>query len=105
MKTDFVQFSNLPITPTKGTENSAGFDLCSVEDVSILSNSIKFIKVDIGFKIRRGYFGKIYTRSNLAVRCTEFGGDVIDADYGGPIVVLFFNFFGKVVEVGKGERF
>lgn len=102
MKIYLVKFSNLAITPTKGTNDSA---LYSVEDVSILSNSIKLIKRDIGFKIPQGYFGKIYARSSLAVRRTEIGGGVIDADYRGPIVVLFFNFSDKVVEVGKGERF
>ena len=51
MKIDFVKFSNLAITPTKGTKDSAGFDLYSVENVSISSNSIKLIKTDIGFKI------------------------------------------------------
>ena len=58
MKIDFVRFSNSAIVPTKGTEDSAGFDLCSVEDVTISSNSIKIIKTDIGLKILKGYFGK-----------------------------------------------
>ena len=93
------------ITPTKGTGDSAEFDLYSVEDVSILSNSIKLIKTGIGFKIPRGYFRRVFARSSLAVRCTEIGGGVIDADSRGPIVVLFFNFFDKVIEVGKGEGF
>ena len=53
----------------------------------------------------RGYFGKNYAGSSFAVRCTEIGGGVIDADYGEPIVVLFFNLSDKVEEVGKGERF
>ena len=61
--------------------------------------------MDIGFKIPRGYFGKIYARSSLTVRCIEIDGGVIDADYRGPIVAFFFNFSNKVVEVRKGERF
>ena len=105
MKIYLVKFSNLAITPTEGTDDSAGFDLFSVEDVSISSNSIIHIKTDISFKIPQGYFGKIYDRSSLAVRRTEIGGRVIDADCRGPIVVIFFNFSDKVVEVGKGERF
>ena len=95
----------MAITPTKRTEDSAGFDPYSVEDVPILSNYIKLIKTDIGFKIPRGDFGKIYARSSLAVRCNEIGRGIIDANYRGPIVVLFFDFSDKVVEVGKGKRF
>ena len=103
MKIHFAKFSGLVITPTKGTEDSTGFDLYSVENVSTLSNSIKLIKTDIGFKISRGYFRKVFTRSSLVVRCTEIGGGVIDSR--GPIVVLFFNLFDKVIEFGKGEGF
>ena len=63
MKIDFVRFSNSTIFPTKGTEDSAGFDLYSVEDVTISSNSI--IKTDIGLKIPKEYFGKPYARSTI----------------------------------------
>ena len=87
MKIDFVKFSNLAITPTKGSEDSAAFDLYSIECVTIPSNSIKLIKTDIGFKILGGHFGKIYAKSSLAVRCTETGG-VIDADYRGRLIIL-----------------
>lgn len=54
MEIDFVRFSNSAITPTKGTEDSAGFDVYSKENVTIPVNSIKIIRTDIGFKIPRG---------------------------------------------------
>ena len=50
MKIDFVRFSNSAIPPAKGTEDSAGFDLYSVECVTIPSNSIKFIKTDLALR-------------------------------------------------------
>ena len=102
MKIDFVRFSNFAIVPTKGTEDSAGFDLYSVEDVTISSNSIKIIQTG---KIPKGYFGKIYARCSLTVRCTEIGGGVIDANYRRPIAVLFFNFSDKALVIEKGDRF
>ena len=102
MKTDFVRFSNFAIVPTKGTEDSAGFDLYSVEDDTISSNSIKIIQTG---KIPKGYFGKIYARCSLTVRCTEIGGGVIDANYRRPIAVFFFNFSGKALVIEKGDRF
>ena len=105
MKIDFVRFSNSAIVPAKGTKDSAGFDLYSVEDVTISSNAIKIVKTNIDFKISKGYFEKIYARSSLAVRCTEIGGSVIDADHRGPIAVLFFNFSDKVLVIEKGDRF
>ena len=59
------------------------------ENVTIPANSMKIIRTGISFKIPRGYFGKIYARSSLAVRCTEVGGGVIDADYRGFVAVFF----------------
>ena len=105
MKIGFVRFSSAAITPTQGTKDSAGFDFCSVEAVLVSSNSTKIIRTDIGFKIPRGYFGKIYSRSSFALRFTEVGGGVIDADYRGPVSVIFFNFSNRHIEIEKGSRF
>ena len=66
---------------------------------------MKTIKTNVGFKIPRGYFGKIYARSSLAIRCTKVSGGVIDSDYRGPVSVMFFNFSNKSIEIEKGNRF
>ena len=105
MNVDFVRFSNSDIVPTKDTKDSDGFNLSLVEDVTISSNSIKIIKTDIGFKIRKSFFGKTYARSSLAVRCTEIHGGVIDADYREPIAVLFLNFSDKTLVIEKSDKF
>ena len=105
IKTHFVRFSSAAIAPTQGTKESAGFDLYSVEDVLISPSSTKIIITDIGFKIPRDYFGKIYSRTGFAVRFTEVGGGVIDADYRGPVSVIFFNFSNRHIEIEKGCRF
>ena len=105
MKIEFLSFSSSAITPTQGTKDSACFDLYSVENVIVPANSMKIIKTDIGFKIPRGYFGEIYARSSLAIRCTEVSGGVIDSDYRGPVSVIFFNFSNKSIEIEKGNRF
>ena len=66
---------------------------------------MKIIKADIGFKIPRGYFGKIYARSSLAFRCTEVSGGVIHSDYRGPVFVIFYDSSNKSIEIEKGNRF
>ena len=93
MKIDFVRFSSAAIAPKQDTKDSAGFVLYSVGDVLVSPSSTKIIRTDIGFKIPRGYFGKIYSRSSFALRFTEVGGGVIDADYRGPVSVFVFVFF------------
>ena len=81
MKIEFLSFSSSAISPTQDTEDSVGFDLYSVENFIVPANFMKIIKIDIGFKIPRGYFRKIYARSSLTIRCTEVSGSVIDPDY------------------------
>ena len=36
---------------------------------------------------------------------TDVGGGVIDSDYRGPAVVIFFNFSNRHFEVKEGKRF
>ena len=105
MKIEFLRFSSSAITPTQGTKDSPGFDLYSVENVIVPANYMKIIKTDIVFKILRGYFGKIYARSSLAIRCTEVSGDVIDSYYRDLVSPIFFNFSKKSIETEKGNRF
>ena len=105
MKIEFLRFSSSAITPTQDTKDSAFFDLYSVENVIVPADSMNIVKTDIGFKIPTGYFGKIYGRSSLAIRCTEVSGGVIDSDYRGPVSVTFFNFSNKSIEIENVRRF
>ena len=105
MKIDFVKFSPASIAPTQGTDYSAGFELYCVEDMLIPPTSVKLIRIDIGFKIPRSYFGKICARSSIAIRYTDAGGGAIDADYRGPISVIFFNHLDKYISLERGSRF
>lgn len=63
------------------------------------------IRTDTGFKLLRGYIGKIHPRSSFALCFTDTGGGLIDADYRGPISVIFFNFSDKFFHIEKANRF
>ena len=103
MKINFVKFSSAVTAPTQGTDYSAGFDLYCVEDLLIPPTTVKLVRTDIGFKIPRGYFGKIYARSSFVIRYVGRGG--IDADYRGPVSIIFFNHSDKYISLESGIRF
>lgn len=44
----------------------------------------------IGFQIPCGYFAKNYARSSLALKLTDLSAGVVDANYRGPVCVVFF---------------
>ena len=90
MRTDIVKFSSAAIPHTKGSTDAAGYDLSSVENVLVPPAMVKLIRTDIGFKTPKGYFGKIHAGSSFALRFTDVSGGVIDADYGIPVTVVFF---------------
>ena len=80
MRIDFVRFGNDAICPTKGTVDAAGYDLYSTEEVIASPSSVRMIPTDVGFKIPKGYFGKIHARSSLAMQFTDVGGGVTDSE-------------------------
>lgn len=105
MNIDFFRFTNAAICQTWGSSDAAGYNIYSVVNVSVPPTMVKLIRIDIGFKIPRGYFGKILARSSFALRFTDAFGGVIDADYRGPMIVMFFNFSSTFTEIEKGMRF
>ena len=46
--------------------------------------------LDTEFKTPRGYFGKIQAMYSFVLRFTDVGEGVKDADYRGPVEVIFF---------------
>lgn len=79
-------------TPKRGTEYSAGYDLCANESLLLLAGERKLIKTGISLEIPSGYYGRIAPRSGIALK---YGIDVlagvIDSDYRGEIGVILYN--------------
>ena len=105
MRTDFVRFSKNVICQTKGSGDEAGFDLYSTEEVLVPLSSVRMVPADIGFKIPKGYIGKIHSRSSFSMQFTDVGGGVTDLDYTGVVAVVFIYFSNRVFEIKKGQRF
>ena len=105
---NFKKLSENAITPTFGTEFSAGADLYSAEeDVVIAPNQTKFIGTGIATEIPAYTVGLIYARSGLACKkglapANKVG--VIDSDYRGEIKVALHNHGTEPQTVVKGER-
>lgn len=90
MKIKFKKLSENAIIPTKGREGDACFDLYAAEDtwnVSPLFWTV-LVKTDIAMEIPEWYFGKIYTRSGMALKWWSCDWGVIDSNYRGNIGVI-----------------
>jgi len=93
------------IIPTKGTLNSAGYDLYSIDEYIILPWDKAIIKTGLQIRTPVGYYGRIASRSGLSVKKNlEVGAGVIDHDYQGEVCVILRNFSNEQVEIKMGER-
>ena len=84
------------ITPTRGSEYAAGWDLyaCVDELTTIPAHSTVKIGTGIAMEIPHGYFGAIFARSGLATKhgCRPANCvGVCDEDYTGEYIVALHN--------------
>ena len=109
MKINFKKLNPNAITPTYGTEYSAGADLYNLKEnaVTVEPHKTVLIKTGIAVEIPEGYCGLIFARSGLATKrglapANKVG--VIDADYRGEVMVSLHNHTDEPQTVEGGER-
>jgi dUTP pyrophosphatase len=109
MKVKFVKLRKNAITPTKGSDKAAGFDLYANLDDFIKIEPHKTVLVPTGLAITppEGYWGAIFARSGLAckqgLRPANCVG-VCDEDYTGEYMVALYNDSDEPRCVGHGDR-
>jgi dUTP pyrophosphatase len=88
----FKSLSKESKAPEKGSKQSAGYDIFSVEKIQIAPLSRAVINTGIILEIPDGYYGRVAPRSGLAVsNGIDVLAGVIDADYRGEIKIVLFN--------------
>ena len=92
------------MTPTKGSEQAAGFDLYSCQDKKIPANGHDCVQTGISIQLPQGTYGRISIRSSLAKQFLQVGGGVIDSDYRGELIIFLFNHSKNDFQVLKGSR-
>lgn len=89
------KLNELAILPSKGSPQSAGYDLATIEEYTIMPLERKLFKTGLSFAIPQGMYGRIAPRSGLAFKDgIDVLAGVIDEDYRGEIGVVLIN-FGK----------
>lgn len=91
--------------PTRGTKESACFDLYVSEDTLLPHAEGVLVPTGIAMGIPEGFCVKVYGRSSLCKRGIQVATGIIDPDYTGEIKVQCVN-FGHALPVllKAGER-
>ncbi|MBN2300202.1 MAG: dUTP diphosphatase [Acholeplasmataceae bacterium] len=99
--------------PKRATENSAGYDLASIEDVLFQPGEIKMIPTGLKVTMPKSEALFIFARSSLSIKkglMMSNSVGVVDADYynnaenEGHLMVSLINVKNEVVSIQKGER-
>ena len=107
IKLKVKKLNKLAEIPQYQTDEAAGFDLHSIEDIVIAPNERKLIGTGLSFEIPKGYEIQIRPRSGLAYKhgITVLNSPgTIDSDYRGEIKVLLINHSNESFEIKVGER-
>ena len=79
--------------PTQAKSKSVGLDLYSPTKVLIPAHDKVLVDVGVAIQIPMGYYGRIASRSGLAIHHhIHVGVGVVDPDYTGSIHVLLMSF-------------
>lgn len=100
------------IVPTKGTSNSAGYDIYAYSDATKEMDQKGFLlkyKTEIAVEIPQGYVGLIFPRSSISNTPLSLANSVgvIDSDYRGEIIFKFRDHssgFSPRLVYKKGDR-
>jgi len=95
------------VTPTRGSEEAAGYDLYAATAVEVAPGQTVKIPTGISIALPKNTFGAIFARSGLATKrglapANKVG--VVDSDYRGPVIVALYNQSAEVQKIEKGER-
>ncbi|HKR60577.1 MAG TPA: dUTP diphosphatase [Pyrinomonadaceae bacterium] len=109
MTTDqFLKFKRLDpraVLPTRGSAQSAGLDLFSIEDLRIAPQSRIRAHTGLSVAIPDGFYGRIAPRSGLAAKHgLDVLSGVIDADYRGEIICLLYNTGDQAIVLPAGSK-
>ena len=91
--------------PTKGSPDSAGWDLKAAHETIVPARGKAIIPTDLSIAVPEGCYGRIAPRSGLSwKKHTDIGAGVIDMDYRGPVGVVIFNHADTDLKIDVGDR-
>ncbi len=90
--------------PTKAHASDAGWDLYSIENVTIPPNETCKIRTGISISVPDGYYSQLHDRSSMGSKSIKTMGGVIDSTFTGEILVMLHNLSKFPFTVEEGNK-
>jgi dUTP pyrophosphatase len=108
-KVTFGVFLNHPDAkmPSKASQNDAGWDIVSVEDVELAPHERKLVSTGIHLQLEPGWEAQMRARSGNSIKLglsLVNGVGTIDADYCGECKAILLNTSNNVIRLIKGSK-
>lgn len=104
-KLQFIKLTENGFAPHRATPYAAGYDLRSAYNYNLLKKSKILVKTDIAIKLPPNCYGRIGSRSGLALKhSVVVAAGIIDPDYTGNLCVMLFNHSNTDFTINKGDR-
>ena len=107
MEIKFKKLNRAAQIPSYQTIGASGFDLHSVEDVTLHMGQVHLVSTGLSLEIPEGYELQVRARSGLAAKKGVFlvnGIGTIDSDYRGEIKIILSTCLRAPIELKAGER-
>lgn len=90
--------------PVRASVGAAGYDLYSACSLLVQRGDRRLASTEIGIVLPQGYYGRIASRSSLAMDGVDVCAGVIDSDYRGEVKVMLHNFGEHDKFFARGDR-
>jgi dUTP pyrophosphatase len=106
MELKIKKLSNEAIIPQYKTAESAGMDICSIEECIVKPMEIKLIPTGLSLEIEPGFEAQVRPRSGLALKGITIVNSpgTIDSDYRGEVKVILMNLGKEEFKISKNDR-
>ncbi len=98
--------TGLPL-PARATEGSAGYDVASAEEVTLVPMERRLVKTGFSFAIPAGFEMQVRPRSGLALKhgvTLPNTPATIDSDYRGELMIAMINLGQEPFAISRGMR-
>ena len=105
----FKRLNSMAITPLRGSEQAAGYDLYAAIErpITIAPHTTAKIGTGLSFELPNNTFGAIFARSGLATKKGLAPANMVgvcDSDYRGQYIVPLHNYSNESQTIEPGER-
>lgn len=90
--------------PVHATDGSAGFDIYSIQEDTILPGETKMIPTGLSFEVPLNYHLQVWDRSGKAKLGVHAFAGILDSDYRGELKILLHNASKIEHKIDKGSR-